>query len=99
VNAHHHAEHPSAEALQGAFPLTMATDDATVKVVAVRGGEGLARRLGDMGVVVGAELTIRQRQGAGLVVALGGTRYALGGGMAHKIWVRAAGAALAEQSR
>lgn len=110
---HHHASHPHPhppahghghvtppDPLQGAFPLTMATADAAVKVVAVRGGDGLSRRLGDMGLVVGAEVTVRQRQGAGLVVALGGTRYALGGGMAHKIWVRALGAAApAEQAR
>lgn len=81
------------------FPLAMAAENATVCVVAVRGGVGLARRLGDMGLVVGTEITVRQRQGAGLVVASGQTRYALGGGMAQKIWVREVGAPAAEESR
>lgn len=78
----------NAETRAEKFPLAMARDDSTVCIVAVHGGDGLARRLGDMGLVVGAEISVRQRQGAGLVVARGETRYALGGGMAHKIWVR-----------
>lgn len=69
------------------FPLMMADEGAQVRVVALLGGTGLDRRMTEMGLNVGAELVIRQRQGGGLVVTRGETRFALGGGMAHKIMV------------
>jgi len=69
-----------------AFPLSMANEGARVRVVALR-GRGLSQRLTEMGLNVGSELTVRQRQGGGLVVSRGETRYALGAGMAHGIWV------------
>jgi len=70
-----------------AYPLMMADDGARVRVVGLMGGTGLARRMTEMGLNVGAELVVRQRQGGGLVVMRGETRFALGGGMAHKIMV------------
>ncbi len=69
------------------FPLMMADEGTQVRVVALLGGTGLDRRMTEMGLNVGAELVIRQRQGGGLVVTRGETRFALGGGMAHKIMV------------
>ena len=69
------------------FPLMMADEGARVRVVALNGGAGLDRRMTEMGPNVGAELVVRQRQGGGLVVMRGETRFALGGGMAHKIMV------------
>lgn len=69
------------------FPLMMANEGAKVRVVALKGGAGLDRRMMEMGLNVGAELVVRQRQGGGLVVMRGETRFALGGGMAHKIMV------------
>ena len=71
-----------------AYPLTMADEGARVVVVSLAGGAGLDRRLTEMGINVGAELLVRQRQGSGVVVMRGETRYALGGGMAHRILVR-----------
>ncbi len=65
----------------------MADEGARVRVVALNGGAGLDRRMTEMGLNVGAELVVRQRQGGGLVVMRGETRFALGGGMAHKIMV------------
>lgn len=57
-------------------------------MVALRGGGTLDKRLTEMGMNVGSELTVRQRQGGGgLVVSRGETRFALGGGMAHKVVV------------
>jgi ferrous iron transport protein A len=41
----------------------------------------------EMGLNVGAELVVALRQGGGVVVMRGETRFALGGGMAHKIMV------------
>ena len=69
------------------FPLMMADEGARVRLVALNGGAGLDRRMTEMGLNVGAELVVRQRQGGGLVVMRGETRFALGGGMAHKIMV------------
>jgi ferrous iron transport protein A len=69
------------------FPLAMASENAIVRVIAIQGGGALVRRVGDMGLTVGSEVLVRQRQGAGLVVVRGGTRLAVGGGMAHKILV------------
>jgi ferrous iron transport protein A len=65
----------------------MADEGARVRVVGLAGGNGLERRMTEMGLNVGAELVVRQRQGGGLVVMRGATRFALGGGMAHKIMV------------
>lgn len=70
-----------------AYPLMMADEGARVLVVGLAGGTGLDKRMTEMGLNVGAELVVRQRQGGGLVVMRGETRYALGGGMAHKIMV------------
>ena len=69
------------------FPLMMADEGARVRVVALKGGAGLDRRMTEMGLNVGAELVVRQREGGGVVVMRGETRYALGCGMAHKIMV------------
>ena len=69
------------------FPLMMADEGLRVRVVALKGGPGLDRRMTEMGLNVGAELIVRQRQGGGLVIMRGETRFALGGGMAHKIMV------------
>ncbi len=69
------------------FPLAAADEDTPVRVVAIHGGSGLTRRLAEMGLAVGSEIIVCQRQGAGLVVKRGETRFALGGGMAHKILV------------
>jgi ferrous iron transport protein A len=70
-----------------AFPLMMASAGARVRVVALRGGAGLDKRMTEMGINIGAELVVRQHQGGGVVVMRGETRFALGGGMAHKIMV------------
>ena len=69
------------------FPLTMAGEGARVRVVALMGGAGLDRRKTQMGINVGAELRVVLREGGGLVVMRGETRFALGGGMAHRIMV------------
>ena len=69
------------------FPLMMSNEGARVRITALTGGAGFGRRMTEMGLNVGAELFVRQRQGGGLVVMRGETRFALGGGMAHKILV------------
>jgi len=69
------------------FPLMMADAGAHVRIVALRGGVGLNKRMTEMGLNVGSELTVRQRQGGGVVVSRGEMRFALGGGMAQKVMV------------
>lgn len=69
------------------FPLTMADEGARVRVVALMGGAGLDRRMTQMGINVGAELRVVLHEGGGLVVMRGETRFALGGGMAHRVMV------------
>ena len=79
------AEGPTSTATH--FPLTMAGEGARVRVVALMGGAGLDRRMTQMGINIGAELRVILREGGGLVVMRGETRFALGGGMSHRIMV------------
>lgn len=72
---------------QKPFPLAMAAEGQPVRVVALRAGRNLDRRLTDLGLNVGSKLRVVQRQGSGLVVSRGETRMAIGGGMAMKILV------------
>lgn len=69
------------------FPLLLANEGARVCILALHGGKGLASRLTELGLNIGAEIEIVQRQGGGLLVARGGSRIALGAGMAAKIQV------------
>ncbi len=73
--------------MSATFPLGMADAGARVRIVALRGGAGLDKRMTEMGLNVGCELTVRQRQGGGVVVSRDETRFALGGGMAQKVMV------------
>jgi ferrous iron transport protein A len=70
-----------------AHPLMMSNEGDRVRVVALMGGTGLDKRMTQIGSNVGAELTVVLRQGGGLVVQRGESRFALGGGMAHKVMV------------
>lgn len=70
------------------FPLAMAGEGETVRIVSFRAGKGLEQRLKSMGLHIDAEVQVVQRQGAGgVIVARNETRLALGRGMASKIIV------------
>ena len=69
------------------FPLFMADEERSVRIVAVRAGRGLHQRLTEMGLNIGGEVRVVRRQAAGLIVARGETRLAIGSGMASKIIV------------
>ncbi len=69
------------------FPLMMAGEGARVRIVALHGGKGLSLRLTELGLNVGSEVQVIQRQGGGLLVARGESRIAIGGGMAAKVQV------------
>jgi len=71
-----------------AFPLSIAGEEEWVRVVGINGGKNLLKRLITIGLIVGTEIQVLQREKqAGLVVRCGETRVALGIGMAHKIIV------------
>ncbi|MDJ0861739.1 MAG: FeoA family protein [Gammaproteobacteria bacterium] len=65
----------------------MADEGVELRIVALRAGRGLDLRLTELGLNVGSELSVVQRQGGGLLVARGETRIAIGGGMATKVLV------------
>jgi ferrous iron transport protein A len=69
------------------FALSMASEDQPVRVIALRAGRNLDRRLTELGLNIGSSLRVVQRQGSGLVVSRGEARIAIGGGMAMKIMV------------
>lgn len=71
------------------FPLALAGEGEQVEVVAMGKGKNVHERLLSMGISIGDSLDIVKCQGQGAVlVAKGQNRYALGGGMAQKIYVR-----------
>jgi len=71
------------------MPLTMATPGENVRMVAIRGGMRVRKRLADMGLTPGTILRVMQdNYGGPLIVAFkDDSRLALGRGMAHKIQV------------
>ena len=70
------------------MPLSMASPGDLVKVVSIRAGWGLQRRLADMGLTPGVQVRIINSQRPGpVVIDVRGSRLALGHGVAHKIMV------------
>jgi ferrous iron transport protein A len=69
------------------IPLALVDEGQRVRVVGLRAGRNLDRRLTEIGINVGSELIVLQRQGGGLLISRGETRIAVGGGMASKILV------------
>ena len=71
-----------------AFPLEMASAGEQVAVVEVRGGQGMQKRLLNMGIRPGVELWVLNSGHPGpFLVAMQDTRVALGHGMAHRVMV------------
>ena len=70
------------------MPLSMASPGDLVKVVSIKAGWGLQRRLADMGLTPGVQVRIINSQRPGpVVLEVRGSRLALGHGIAHKIMV------------
>jgi len=72
------------------FALAMAAEGQPVRIVSLRAGRNMDRRLADLGLNIGSEISVVQRQGGGLIVARDAARVAVGAGMAMKILVIAA---------
>ena len=70
------------------MPLSMVSSGEVVRVVAVRAGWGLQRRLADMGLTPGVQVRVVNSQRPGpVVIDIRGSRLALGYGVAHRIMV------------
>jgi len=70
------------------MPLSMAGPGQEVRLVGIRGGWGIRRRLADMGLTPGEKVWVVQSGPSGpLLIAVRDSRLALGRGMAHKIMV------------
>jgi ferrous iron transport protein A len=70
------------------LPLAMTTIGDRVWVVEIRGGHRMVRRLTDLGIVQGMEITVVNRTESGsVIVGLQGCRIGLGAGMAHRVMV------------
>ncbi len=70
------------------FPLAMAGEGEKVHIAAICGGRELQERLLGMGIKLADIIEVLQRREKGaLLIAKDAGRYALGGGMAHKIYV------------
>jgi ferrous iron transport protein A len=77
-----------ANSLRRAFPLAMTPVGDRVWVAQVKGGHRLVRRLTDLGIVQGSEITVVSRgEGGSVIVGLQGCRIGLGAGMAHQVMV------------
>lgn len=69
-------------------PMTVLNDapvGQTLRIVHIDGGKALHRRLRSLGLTPGTEVKVLQHRGRGVVVANGGNRVALGGGIADKL--------------
>ena len=70
------------------LPLAMTSVGDRVWVVQITGGRRMARRLMDVGIVLGGEITVVSRTASGsVIVALSGCSIGLGAGMAHRVAV------------
>ena len=71
------------------MPLAMARPGELVRVIGVRAGWGLQRRLADMGLTPGIQIRVINSQMPGpVLIDLRGSRVALGRGVAQKILVK-----------
>lgn len=79
---------PAASLPEQQLPLAMTAVGDRVWVVQIKGGKSLVRRLKDVGLVPGNEISIVSRTESGSVIlALQGCRIGLGAGMAHRVMV------------
>ena len=70
------------------MPLAMVSPGEEARLVAIRGGQRLRKRLADLGLNLGMTVRILQRDAQGpLILVVKDSRLALGRGMAHKIMV------------
>ncbi len=66
-------------------PMTEIPVGRRARLVKIEGGRELTRRLLGLGLSINDEVEVLQHRGRGVVVARGGNRIALGGGVAEKL--------------
>ncbi len=66
-------------------PMTEIPVGRRARLVRIEGGRELTRRLLGLGLSINEEVEVLQHRGRGVVVARGGNRIALGGGIAEKL--------------
>jgi len=69
------------------FPLTAARPGCWVRLARIEGNERIARRLAELGLTPGVELSVIQGHGGPLVLAVRGSRLAIGRDTAANILV------------
>lgn len=71
------------------MPLIMAPQGESMKIVRVAGDPSVSRRLEDLGIVSGAEITLLSHGNGSLIVKVHDSRLALDGHIARSILVSA----------
>jgi len=69
------------------LPLGKAPLSVPLRIMAVRAGKTLEKRLISMGMPLGTEVEVLYRRGGSVVLVVGTSRIALGAGMVSKIMV------------
>lgn len=72
---------------QTTIPLSMAATGQPLRLVAVHTGHKLSHRLAELGLTPGVMLTVVQDAGGPLLVAVRGSRIAMGRELAHLVQV------------
>lgn len=72
---------------QPTMPLALASPGEKVRVERITGGDEVARHLSDLGLTPGAEVEVISSGGGPMVLAVRGSRVALGRGVGHKVHV------------
>jgi len=68
--------------------LAMVSSGETVRIVSVEGGQGVRKRLADLGLNLGEVISVIQTNHHGpMILAVKESRLAIGRGVAHKIMV------------
>jgi Fe2+ transport system protein FeoA len=75
-------------AAYGSARLAEATQGSLLEIKALDGGCGATRRLAELGLRIGSRVEVlHRRPGGAVIIALGGARLAVGGGLASKVIV------------
>lgn len=70
------------------LPLKNIRSGQPVVLVQISGGHRVAHRLAELGLTPGVQLEVLQNKGGPILLAVRGTRLAIGRGMANKVMVR-----------
>jgi ferrous iron transport protein A len=69
------------------MPLSMVRPGERVRIIEIRGGRGLTRKLADMGFYPGVQVEVVSNRPGPLILNRDGVRVGVGYGMAHRVLV------------